>query len=258
LYFIDVQGTLISDIDKSPIAGSIEFIDMLNENKIPYMIVTNNTKKLSLDFFDFLKSIGFNIKFENYLDPLMLLEVSVDKSNVAAYGSREFLSTLQRMGYSLNYKDPETVLVGIKEDFDSEEYASMIEFLLNDALLVGMHETSIYAKNGKRYPGVGAILKMLHFATSVEYDVVGKPSIAFYNKALKRIRRQDESANFEDIIMISDDVTGDLGGAKELGITTIFVTSGKYKNAHEIIPHIKDELKPDYIYKNMAEILENI
>jgi len=58
--------------------------------------------------------------------------------------------------------------------------------------------------------------------------------------------------------MISDDVKGDLGGAKELGIKTIFVTSGKYKTAQEIVPFLDENLKPDLIFANMQEILEKI
>jgi len=58
--------------------------------------------------------------------------------------------------------------------------------------------------------------------------------------------------------MISDDVKGDLGGAKELGVKTIFVTSGKYKSANEIVPFLKKELKPDFVYADMQEILEAI
>jgi len=258
LYFIDVQGTLISDNDKSPIRGSIEFIDMLNEKKTPYMVVTNNTKKASMDFYMYLKSIGFNFDFSSYLDPLMLLESRVAKEAVAAYGADEFLKTLQNMGYILDYKNPKTVLVAIKEDFASDEYAQMIDFLLDGASLVGMHETSIYAKNSKRYPGVGAILKMLEFATSSSYDVVGKPSVAFYEEALTRLKLQNISANFSDITMISDDVKGDLGGAKEMGMKTIFVTSGKYKTAQEIVPFLNQELKPDRIHVDMQEILERL
>ena len=256
MYFIDVQGTLISDIDKSPIAGSIEFINMLNDKKIPYMIITNNTKKSSDDFYQFLKSIGFNFKFSSYLDPLMLLESRVKKDAVAAYGADEFLNTLVNMGYMLDYKNPKTVLVAIKENFTSDEYADIIDFLLTGASLVGMHETSIYAKNNKRYPGVGAILKLLEFATSVNYDVVGKPSTAFYNEALKKLKEQEQNADFSKITMISDDVKGDLGGAKELGMKTVFVTSGKYKTAQEIIPSLDEHLRPDYIYADMKEILE--
>ena len=258
MYFIDVQGTLISDIDKSPIRGSIAFINMLNETQMPYMVITNNTKKSSQDFHAYLHSIGLNFDFDKYLDPLMLLESHVDKTSVAAYGATEFLNTLVDMGYILNYTNPKTVLVAIKEDFTGEDYAQMIEFILSGASLVGMHETSIYAKNNKRYPGVGAILKLLEFATSCSYTVVGKPSLAFYNESLKRIQSQKSNLAFKDITMISDDVKGDLGGAKELGIKTIFVTSGKYKSANEIVPFLKEELKPDFVYADMQEILEAI
>ena len=258
MYFIDVQGTLISDTDKSPIRGSIEFIDMLNGKNIPYMVITNNTKKASNDFYMYLKSIGFNFTFDKYLDPLMLLESRVNKEAVAAYGADEFLDTLVNMGYTLDYENPKTVLVAIKEDFTADEYAQMIDFLLNGASLVGMHETSIYAKNNKRYPGVGAVLKMLEFATSVSYDVVGKPSEAFYGEALKMLHNQGSSADFGDITIISDDVKGDLGGAKEMGMKTIFVTSGKYKTESEIVPFLLPKLRPDYIYADMQEILEAI
>jgi NagD protein len=258
MYFIDVQGTLISDIDKSPIRGSIEFINMLNVKEIPYMIITNNTKKSSEDFYANLQNIGFNFSFDKYLDPLMLLESHVEKNLVAAYGTKEFLDNLVEMGYVLDYINPKTVLVAIKADFTHEEYAQMIEFLLSGASLVGMHETSIYVKDKKRYPGVGAVLRLLEFATSVSYNVVGKPSDAFYSEALKLIHKQNPHAKFCDIKIISDDVKGDLGGAKELGMKTVFVTSGKYKTVDEIVPLLKKELRPDLIFNDMQEILEAV
>ena len=258
MYFIDVQGTLISDTDKSPIRGAIEFINMLNAKQVPYMIVTNNTKKKSEDFYDFLQAQGFIFSFDKYIDPLMLLETKVDKEAVAAYGAQEFLNTLVSMGYTLDYQNPKTVLVAIKEDFTSEEYAQMIDFLLSGASLVGMHETSIYAKNNKRYPGVGAVLKLLEFATSTTYSVVGKPSDAFYTEALKVLQKQNKEIGFTDITMISDDVKGDLGGAKELGMKTVFVTSGKYQTEDEIVPFLEEKLRPDFVYADMQEVMEKI
>ena len=132
----------------------------------------------------------------------------------------------------------------------------MIDFILNGAALVGMHETSIYAKNSKRYPGVGAVLKLLEFATSCSYTVVGKPSTAFYKESLHKLQKQSENASFSKITMISDDVKGDLGGAKEMGMKTIFVTSGKYKTQDEIVPFLEENLKPDFVYGDMQEILE--
>ena len=222
------------------------------------MVITNNTKKSSKDFHYYLNSIGFDFSSEKYLDPLMLLEQRVSKEAVAAYGAPAFLETLKSMGYKLDYEKPQTVLVAIKEDFCANEYAQMIDFLLEGASLVGMHETSIYAKDSKRYPGVGAILKMLEFATSSAYDVVGKPSVAFYNEALSKLQKQDIGSSYRDIVMISDDVKGDLGGAKELGMKTIFVTSGKYRTEKEIVPFLDERLKPDFVYEDMQEVLEKI
>ncbi len=255
MYFIDVQGTLISDADKSPIRGSKEFVSYLNEHQIPYMVVTNNTKKGSSDFFGFLKGLGFELKEGAYLDPIMLLEKEVTAKRIAAYGDEAFLEVLRSKGYLLDFEKPEYVLIGVKKDFTSDIFAEIIDFLLGGAKLIGMHETTLYAKDGKRYPGTGAILQMLKAATFAEYKVVGKPSIPFYDLAKKML---GEGVDYRDITMISDDVKGDLVGAKALGMKTIFVLSGKYSKAEEIIPHIDKAMQPDEILADMAEVLEYI
>ncbi len=259
MYFIDVQGTLIDDRDRQPIRGAVEFIARLNRNKTPYMIITNNTKEGSQAFRGYLNELGFAIDEAHYLDPLLLLPAKIKiGSGIAAYGSDTFLEQLVRLGYRLDFQTPEAVVIGIKQHFESEEYAQMIEFLLQGARLVGMHETSLYAKDEKRYPGVGAILKMLSFATSVGYDVVGKPSRLFYESALQKLQMQENEASFDKITIISDDVTGDLVGAKALGMRTLFVLSGKYKSADEIIPMLAPAQRPELICADMMEVGEKI
>ncbi len=253
MYFIDVQGTLISDIDKTPIKGAVEFIQHLNTQNIPYILITNNTKKSSDEFFHFLQKLGFAIEEKNYIDPLMVLQEHLHVKKIAAYGTEDFLQNLEYMGYKVEFKNPEAVLVAIKPDFTNDEYAQMIEYTLKGVELIGMHETSIYAKNNKRYPGVGAILKMIQFATQKPYSVVGKPSELFYTKALQKLQLQDKNATFQDITIISDDVVGDLVGAKKLGMKTIFVTSGKFSDANEIVPDL--HVKPDIIKADISELL---
>jgi len=259
MYFVDVQGTLIEDNSKLPTRGAIAFIDHLNASKIPYMVITNSTKNPSDEFLDYLNSIGLNIPQSHYLDPLMMLETHVIKTQkVAAYGSEAFLEVLQKMGYQLEYMHPDVVLVAIKENFTHEEYAQIIEFLLSGAKLIGMHETTLYVKNHKRYPGVGAILKMLEFATSTPYTVVGKPSIPFFTEALRRLNLQKVGVGYHDITIISDDVKGDLIGAQSLGMKGIFVLSGKYRHADEIIPSLAPYERPAEIYADMQAILESL
>lgn len=259
MYFIDVQGTLIEDDTKLPTRGAVAFIDYLNDNDVPYMVITNSTKNPSNEFLGYLNSIGLDIPKERYLDPLMMLERFINKTEaVAAYGSDPFLEVLRDMGYTLEYTNPDVVLIAIKENFSPDEYAQMIEFLLAGAKLIGMHETTLYVKNKKRYPGVGAILKMLEFATSTAYTVVGKPSIPFFSEALYRMQAQKSGVAYADITIISDDVKGDLIGAQALGMKGVFVLSGKYRSAEEILPSLKPTERPNAVFADMQEVLENL
>ena len=254
MFFIDVQGTLIDDIKREPIDGAIEFIDKLNKLKIPYVVVTNNTKHKSEEFLKYLNDIGFSINSNSYIDPLMVLNEIVKEKDILAFGTEEFLNILEDNNFNLNTKNPKAVIVSVKKDFNNEEFAIMIEALLNGAKLFGMHQTTLYAKDGKRYPGVGAILEMLKFATNKEFEIVGKPSVNFYQKAKEKLKAK----NFSDITIISDDVKGDLIGAKELGLKTVFVLSGKYRDVNEIIPLLKEEQKPDLIYESIKGYKESL
>lgn len=259
MYFIDVQGTLIDDIEKKPIDGSIELIDKLNSKNIPYMVVTNNTKQKSENFLNYLNSVGLNISMDNYLDPLQTLH-EIGTKELVAFGTDDFLSILKESGYKIDSRNPEAVLLGVKKDYSSDEFATAIENILeHNPKLIGMHGTSIYAKDGRRYPGVGAILKMIEFATGSTSSVIGKPSKIFYEKALHKLqKRYSREIKFSDITMVSDDLTGDLVGAKEMGISTIFVLSGKYKKAEEIVPKIPKEMRPNRVEKSVKEILKDI
>jgi NagD protein len=248
-FFIDVQGTLICDEKREPIAGACAFLDALNEKKIPYVVITNNTKIKSEEFLESLKQKGLNI--QNYIDPFSLLANTLKEKKVAAFGSDEFLSIIKDLGYELEFNAPEALVVSIKKEYTNEDYALMIECAIKAKNIIGMHETSIYSKDGKRYPGVGAIMQMIKFATNKEYKVVGKPSFDFYDKA-----REMMHLDFNAITIISDDMVGDLIGAAKLKMKTCLVLSGKIKDENEILDTLKKDEYPNYIGKNMQSVLE--
>ncbi|GAB6044561.1 HAD-IIA family hydrolase [Caminibacter profundus] len=239
-YFIDIQGTLIDDKDFLPLPGAIEFIKYLKQNNIPFILLTNNTKRESKEFIEYLKNLGF--EFDNYLDPLMVLD-EVIEGKIAPYGNEKFVNILSK-NYEIDYKNPKNVVLGIKL-YSNDEFAKIIENLLSGASLIGMHKTSLYNKGDKRYPGLGSILEMLRYATGKDYEIVGKPSIRFFKKASEVL-----GLNFDKITIISDDLYGDILPAMDLGIKGVLVLSGKIKNEKEITK------KPDEIYTNIGECLK--
>jgi len=176
---------------------------------------------------------------------------------VAVFGTPKFESNITALGYSVVKDDPKAMIITLNQHYTNEDYAQMIAYALSGAKVIGMHGTSIYAKEGKSYPGVGAILAMIHYATQQPTTIVGKPSRNFYAKGLSMLQSIDATLSFEDIEIISDDVVGDLIGAKALGMHTSFVLSGKYQSA-DIVSKLKQSEKPHKIYKNMAEVLAQL
>ncbi len=256
-YFIDVQGTLIDDLERKPIRGAIEFIEHLNVAKIPYLLITNNTRMLSREFHSFLRELGFLVGFDSYIDTFTVLADTIPVEDVAVFGSEHFIGNIRTLGYRVVNENPKAIIISLNQHYTNEDYARMIEFVLAGAEVIGMHGTSIYAKEGRSYPGVGAILAMVEYATKHTPIIVGKPSRNFYEKGLRMLQEVDPDLTFGDIEIISDDVVGDLVGAKALGMETTFVLSGKYKNA-DIVRKLGQDEKPDHIYRDMAEILEEL
>ena len=251
MYFIDVQGTLISDNDKSPINGACELIERLNQKQIPYVVITNNTKIKSDEFLRVLKDKGLAIKDGAYIDPFCVLNKTISPCPVALFGASEFIATMQNIGYTQDFKSPRAVLIASWDKFSFDDFATINELALKGAPIIAMHETSIYKKNSRLYPGVGAIASMISYATGAKFSSIGKPSIGFYSAALELLKAQNPQAKFSDITIISDDATGDLYGAKELGMTTTLVLSGKIDR--ENLANL-DKQKIDNIYDDVSKI----
>ncbi|AJC88265.1 HAD-IIA family hydrolase [Campylobacter insulaenigrae] len=246
MLFLDVQGTLISDIDKSPIEGSLQLFKTLNKEKIPYVVITNNTK--NLNFLNKLQDLGFEIKENAYIDPFHVLKDYLKPCKVAAFGSKEFLYSLEILGYEIDFKNPQAFLVASYDEFKFEDFAYMNEYIKHGIKAIAMHEGSIYKKNHRLYPGVGSIMAMLKNSYDFEYCVVGKPSKAFYTSALNLLKIQNSKAKFEDVMIISDDYKGDLIGAKELGMQTSLVLSGKISDTKGL-----DLTKLNFVYDSIKE-----
>jgi NagD protein len=256
MYFIDVQGTLIDDRRHLPLPGAREFIARLNETGTPYLVVTNNTKRPSAEFLAYLGSIGFAIDAAPYLDALTMLErVLPAQGGVAAYGTEGFVAQVAATGYRLDYETPRSVLLSVGTPYDGDTFARIVGFLTAGATLFGMHETTLYVQDGRRYPGVGALLRMFAFAADVPYRVVGKPSELFYTEALRRLRNFAPEASFSDVTMISDDYAGDLTGAAALGMRTALVLTGKTGPDDPVVQRLRSEGGGGLVYNDVTNVL---
>ncbi|WP_217491676.1 hypothetical protein, partial [Vibrio parahaemolyticus] len=115
------------------------------------------------------------IKEGAYIDPFSVLRYILRPCKVAAFGADEFIQSLEELGFEMDFENPMAVLVASYDDFKFQDFALMMEYAKEGVQFIAMHESSIYKKEGRLYPGVGSIMAMLQNAIDFKYQVVGKP-----------------------------------------------------------------------------------
>jgi HAD superfamily hydrolase (TIGR01450 family) len=254
LYLIDIEGTIVKDKSYVPIEGAIDWINALASSAHKLILVSNNTTHKPLDLLALLRNIGFNIQSENLITCMSVALNWLKKENITrcyVIGAPHLKEYLNENGIEApSDDDVEAVLVGLDTSLDFNKLKIAINALIkHDAYLLALHSNRVYKdEKGELSPSVGAIVQALEYSTGKDAIIMGKPAPEIYREAMVRFKSKPE-----DCIMISDDPFSDLAGAKRLGMKTVFVTSGKYKDK-EILVDLEDELRPDWIHSSIKEI----
>ena len=91
----------------------------------------------------------------------------------------------------------------------------------------------------------GAFVQLLEYGSGKTARVLGKPSVAFFRLAIEQIGCAPEEA-----IVVGDDVTTDIAGAKAVGAVGVLVRTGKF--SEDALG--RSPVKPDFIVDSIADV----
>ena len=80
---MDMDGTLVNNW--TPLKGSIELIEYLNDTKIQYLIITNRVSKTIEQIGENLRSVGINILNDHIINPIIALNKYIINNNIKTY-----------------------------------------------------------------------------------------------------------------------------------------------------------------------------
>ena len=170
--------------------------------------------------------------------------------SIFVIGTQMLKDFLRESGFEIreDYKVDAVVVAQDKNiDFIKIKTAVSAVFL-NGSRIVPVNLSRIVKdSDGLFFPGAGSLGRMIAYTTGYQAELpnLGKPSEGFIKVALQGLPE-------EEVYLISDDIYTDLMGAKELGIKTVFMTTGKY--GEEELE--KAGFEPDYIFHDL-QALEN-
>ena len=250
---IDMDGVLTRDKEFTPFEHAPSFIKKLKERGIPFRIVSNNSTRSPDLIVHKLRTKGFEIKREDFISPVAVLPDYLREKGIKrifVIGTQMLKSFLSEQGFEVREDhEVEAVVVGQDKEIDFWRIKTAVSAVfLNKARIIPVNLSRIVRdSDGLYFPGAGSISRMIAYTTGYEEELpnLGKPSPQFIELALRGLPS-------EEVYLISDDIYTDLMGAKELGIRTVFMTTGKYRE-EELE---KADFMPDYIFHDLKE-LEN-
>jgi HAD superfamily hydrolase (TIGR01458 family) len=241
---IDLDGVL--KIGDSPAPDVKEFLDFIQQNKIPACILSNSTLRtgdLVKEFFSFHK-IELSIPAMTAFDATLSF-VKKNYKKVQVY-CRNYL--IHHFDGIIDEENPEAIIIGdIEDKWDYNIVNDIFKKVFAGADLLAMHKNKYWNPAGELLIDAGAFITGIEFASGREAILIGKPSPHYFKAALSSINSKMENGFF----MIGDDIENDIKAAQDIGGKGILIYTGKTK-----FPLDKSiKIKPDFEAHSLKEVI---
>jgi len=237
---IDIVGTLVHR-DK-PIIGSIKIISYLRKMGLKLLFTTNTDSRTPATIHSELVDLGFDILREEVFTPIIalkkFLEYHQDKK-IYFLLSKQTRNEFEAYNEPLGNQIPDFVVVGdFRDDWRLERLDKAFQYIIGGAELLGTQGNRYYiGKNDEILLDTGSFVQTLAYAAEVTPRLFGKPSLTFFELAMKKL-----GTSPSETLIVGDDVYADIKGGKEAGLHTILVRTGKGASYQSVISMDADQI----------------
>ena len=241
---VDIDGTLL--VHDRPVPGAGDLLARCARRRVPYRLVTNTTRRSRASTAAALGRAGLDVPEELVLQPAVLARRLILDSGRPRTGllvPDELRADLA--GIEEDSRHPQWVLVGdIGRRFDFETLNEAFRWIRAGARLLALHKNPCWSPSAEEgwVLDAGAFVAALEYAAGVVADVLGKPSPAFFQLAVR-----DMGLDAGRVLVVGDDVASDGRGGASAGCRTALVRTGKFRGSREELAGFEPDLVLDSI-----------
>ena len=225
---LDVDGVL--HISGRPIEGSARAVQELRQAGHRLRFLTNNTTQARAALANAIRDFGIELADDELQTTPVAAARVLSGRRVLALTMPAIRDDLE--GVELVGENAQAVLLGGADEtaetnqvFSYMNLARAFSELEAGADLYCLHKNRWWQTSRGALLDAGAFVVGLEYATGATATVLGKPSASYFEAALEALDADPEHA-----WMVGDDIDADIGGAAALGIHTILVRTGKFRD----------------------------
>lgn len=223
-FMIDMDGTVYKGNNVIP--GAIEFIDLLNSEKIPYVFLTNNSSHCRDYYSDKLTKMGFTVKKENVLTSLTatleFINTNRPGKKVFPLAAPDVIDEINDYGITIDLYEPDIVLLTFDKTITYDKLNDAYHFILKGAELIATHPDDVCPTEDSYDVDIGPFIRLFESLSGKNALVVGKP-----NRTMLEMAASVMGVPISETAMIGDRLYTDIKMAEINGITSILVLTGE-------------------------------
>lgn len=250
-FVIDMDGVLWRGERLLP--GVPEFIKLLRERALPFVLATNNATQTPERVQGKLDVFGIAIRPEEVITTAegsaqFLLRQQPAGSRVYAIGTEGLRAALKDAGFEVVDRADEVaaVVVGMDWELRWDQLEEAAYALNRGAYFLGTNPDRSFPTERGLAPGNGATLAALEAATGCEPAIYGKPEPHLFLDALDRMGVEPEQA-----LAIGDRLETDILGGLQAGMQTALVMTGVTDAA--LLE--RSRVQPDWVFEDLTELV---
>ncbi|XP_018018898.1 phospholysine phosphohistidine inorganic pyrophosphate phosphatase [Hyalella azteca] len=246
---LDVTGVLYES-GGCAVPGGPAALQRLRERGYKVVLVSNESTQPTSVLVDKLRGLGYSyLTVDDVITPVpAVIDVIRQRSLNPHLLVHE--QVVQEFDCVLQEAPATCVVVGDAEDnFSYARLNAAFSCLLNmpHPTLFSLGRGMYYRHGAALRLDVGAFTAALEAATGVTAEIIGKPSSLYFHSALKRLGLQPSQ-----VVMVGDDLQGDVVGAREVGCRAVLVQTGKYRAEWATHP------APTFVARDLAHAVARV
>lgn len=248
-FLFDLDGTLY--MDDGAIPGAVETLAELRRRGVPFGYVTNTTRRSRRLLAERLNGYGFEARAEEIISAPQACVALLRQRGIRRVAAFVADDTLEDFAdFDLESDRPEVVVVGdLGDAWGFAKLNGAFLHLMDGAELIALQRDRYWLRGDGLALDAGPFVAALEYATGKQPLVCGKPSADFYRTALATLGKE-AVARPNDVVMVGDDLWGDVEGAQRAGLTAWMVRTGKFRD--EVVAN--SGIVPDRIISSVAEL----
>ena len=222
---LDLDGCVW--VGDKPTPGAAEAVAELRRAGRQVAFLTNNSRSSPEDYVRQLWALGIQASLEEIVTSGAAVQYMLagrERRNAFVIGSAALFRHVAEAGHRIvngtgGASSAEVVVVAGHESFDYDQLRDATQAVLAGAEMIAADRDRIFPQEDGMWPGSGAIVAALEYATGQTAHAVGKPRPEIFRTALDRL-------GDGRTLVIGDRLDADLQGAAAAGLDAAIVLTG--------------------------------